>query len=136
MITLSSGVDLVVISRVARIISNHGTKFLNRVFTPDEVLYSRGRPAELAARFAAKEAVSKALGVGMRMLSPAGIQWLDVETLNHPSGQPYLVLHGRASALASAAGLTAWSVSLTHDGDLAMAFVVALGHPPAETEEA
>ncbi len=50
------------------------------------------------------------------MLSPAGIGWLDVETLNHPGGQPYLVLHGRASALSSATGLTTWSVSLTHDG--------------------
>jgi len=135
MITLTSGVDLVVISRVARILSNHGSKFLDRVFSPDEVLYSRHRPAELAARFAAKEAVSKALGVGMRMLSPAGIGWLDVETLNHPGGQPYLVLHGRASALSSATGLTTWSVSLTHDGDLAMAFVVAVGQPLTGAED-
>jgi len=129
MVALTTGVDLVVIPRVDRILSKYGTRFLDRVFTPAEILFSRSRPAELAARFAAKEAVSKALGVGMRILSPAGIEWLDVETLNHPSGQPYLVLHGRARELASASGLTTWSVSLTHDGDLAMAFVVALGHP-------
>lgn len=132
MTVLATGVDMVVISRVARILASYGDQFLDRVFTPSEVQFSRRRPAELAARFAAKEAVSKALGVGMRLLSPAGIGWLDVETLNHPSGQPYVLLHGRAQGLASAAGLATWSISLTHDGDLALAFIVALGKPSLE----
>jgi holo-[acyl-carrier protein] synthase len=124
---LATGVDMVVVSRLARILNGYGSRFLERVFTPGEVVSSRGRPAELAARFAAKEAVSKALGVGMRLMSPAGIGWLEVETLNHRSGQPYLTLYGRAQELASAAGLATWAISLTHDGDLALAFVVALG---------
>jgi len=62
----------------------------------------------------------------MRMLSPLGIGWLDVETLNEPSGKPYLVLHGRAESLASQMGLAHWSVSLSHDGGMAIALVVAL----------
>ncbi len=123
---LSTGVDLVDIPRIERTLHRFGDKFLARVYTPDEVRYSRGRPAELAARFAAKEAVAKTLGVGMRILSPAGIGWLDVETLNETSGKPYVVLHGRARALAEAQGLTEWAISLSHDSGLAIAFVVAM----------
>lgn len=124
---LATGVDLVDIPRIERIVNRYGERFLARVYTPDEVRFSRGRPAELAARFAAKEAVSKALGVGVRVLSPAGIAWLDVETLNERSGKPYVRLHGRAAALAEAQGLTEWAVSLSHDGEYAIAFVVAMG---------
>jgi holo-[acyl-carrier protein] synthase len=124
---LTTGVDLVDIPRIERVLQRFGDRFLARVYTPDEVRYSRGRPAELAARFAAKEAVAKALGVGMRVLSPAGIGWLEVETLNEMSGKPYVVLHGHARALAETQGLTEWAVSLSHDGGLAIAFVVASG---------
>ncbi len=129
---LTSGVDLVHIPRIARILNRHGERFLKRVYTPDEVRISRRRPAELAVRFAAKEAVSKALGVGVRVLSPVGIFWRDVEVLNDRLGKPYLRLHGHAHTLAEAQGWTVWSVSLSHDGDLAVAFVVAMattGHP-------
>ncbi len=124
---LATGVDLVEISRVAHVLDRYGTRFLTRVYTPDEMRFSRGRPAELAARFAAKEAVSKALGVGMRLMSPIGIGWLDVETLNHRSGQPFVSLHGRAERLAIEKGLNTWSISLSHDGGIAIAFVIALG---------
>jgi holo-[acyl-carrier protein] synthase len=122
---LTTGVDLVDIKRIERVLSRFGEKFLVRVYTPDEIRYSRGRPAELAARFAAKEAIAKALGVGMRILSPAGVAWLDVETLNEMSGKPYVILHGHARALADAQGLTEWAISLSHDRDIAIAFVVA-----------
>ena len=122
---LSTGVDLVNIARIERALERFGERFLNRVYTPLEIKFSRKRPAELAARFAAKEAVSKALGVGMRVLSPLGITWHDVETLNEKSGKPYVILHGRAHALAQAQELTEWSVSLSHDGGIAIAFVVA-----------
>ncbi len=122
---LTTGVDLVDIPRIERALDRFGDKFLARVYTSDEVRYSRGRPAELAARFAAKEAVAKALGVGMRVLSPTGIGWLEVETLNEMSGKPYVILHGRARTLAEAQGLTEWAVSLSHDSGLAIAFVVA-----------
>lgn len=124
---LTTGVDLVNIARLERVFARYGERFLARVYTPTEVRYARGRVAELAARFAAKEATAKALGVGMRMLSPAGIGWLEVETLNDPLGKPVLILHDRAKALADAQGLTEWSISLTHDGGLALAFVVAQG---------
>ncbi|MGC9347912.1 MAG: holo-ACP synthase [Anaerolineae bacterium] len=123
---LTTGVDLVEIPRIERALTRYGDRFLERVFTPLEVHYSRRRPQELAVRFAAKEAVSKALGVGMRILSPAGINWHDVETLNEKTGKPYLALHGRAERLAIEQGLTIWSVSLSHDGGLAIAFVVAM----------
>ena len=122
---LTTGVDLVDIPRIERALERHGPRFLDRVFTADEIRYSRSRPAELAARFAAKEAVAKALGVGMRILSPAGIGWKDVETLNERSGKPYVTLHGRARELADAQGLTEWAISLSHDGGFAIAFVVA-----------
>jgi holo-[acyl-carrier protein] synthase len=128
--TLATGVDLVEIPRVERLLARYGNRFLRRVYSPDEIRFSRGRPPELAARFAAKEAVSKALGVGVRVLSPEGITWHEVETLNKQSGQPYLILRGRAQSLAEAQGLHTWSVSLSHDGGLAIAFVVALGDSP------
>ncbi|HOU12530.1 MAG TPA: holo-ACP synthase [Anaerolineae bacterium] len=126
---LTTGVDLVDIPRIERAVSRFGERFLARVFTPDEVRYSQGRTAELAARFAAKEAVGKALGVGMRVLSPAGIGWLEVETLNETSGKPYIILHGRARELAEAQELTEWAISLSHDKGIAIAFVAALAWP-------
>jgi holo-[acyl-carrier protein] synthase len=122
---LSTGVDLIRIERIKRILSRFGQRFLDRVFTPDEVRYSRNRASELAVRFAAKEAVSKALGVGMRVLSPQGIGWLDVETLNERGGKPYVILHNQAKKLAEEQGLDEWAISLSHDGGIAIAFVVA-----------
>ena len=122
---LSTGVDIVRIERIEKVITRFGQRFLDRVFTPDEVRYSRSRASELAVRFAAKEAVSKALGVGMRVLSPQGIGWLDVETLNERGGKPFVILHNRAKMLAAEHGLDEWSISLSHDGGLAIAFVVA-----------
>jgi len=122
---LATGVDLINIPRIERALERFGERFLNRVFTPLEIRFSRKHPAELAARFAAKEAVSKALGVGVRVLSPFGILWHDVETLNEKSGKPYVILHGRAHELAEAQGLTEWAISLSHDGGIAIAFVVA-----------
>lgn len=125
---LATGVDIVTIARIERAIVRHGERFLTRIYTRREVASSRGRAAELAARFAVKEAVAKALGVGMRLLSPAGIGWQEAETLNEPGGKPYVILHGRAANLAEAAGLITWSVSISHDAGLAIAFVVALGN--------
>lgn len=122
---LSTGVDLVRIERIERAHTRFGQRFLDRVFTHDEVRYSRNRASELAVRFAAKEAVSKALGVGMRVLSPQGIGWLDVETLNERGGKPFIILHNRAKELAEEQGFDEWSISLSHDGGLAVAFVVA-----------
>jgi len=119
------GVDLIEIPRVEHALTRHGERFLGRVFTPAEVLYARGRVPELAARFAAKEAVSKALGVGVRLLAPDGIGWLDVEVLGDRRGQPRIVLSGRAAERAEELGLTEWAVSLSHTREHAIAFVTA-----------
>jgi holo-[acyl-carrier protein] synthase len=124
---LTNGVDIVEIARIERVLDRFGDRFLARVFSTSEIARSRRRPSELAARFAAKEAVAKALGVGMAILSPLGIGWHDVETLNEPSGKPYVILHARADHLAQEQGLAQWSISLTHDGGFAIAFVVAWG---------
>jgi holo-[acyl-carrier protein] synthase len=122
---LTTGVDLIEITRVERAIESFGDRFLARVFTQNEVLYCRGRLSELAARFAAKEAVSKALGVGMRALARDGIYWKDVEVVGDSRGKPIVRLFGRAAERAAELGLTEWSVSLTHTKVHAMAFVVA-----------
>jgi holo-[acyl-carrier protein] synthase len=120
-----AGVDLVEIAHVKRILARHGNRFLERVFTPSEVLYCRGRPSELAARFAAKEAVSKALGVGVRMLARDGIHWRDVEVVGDRRGKPCVRLYGRAARRAETLGLTEWAISLSHTREHAVAFVVA-----------
>ena len=122
---LTSGVDLIEIARVERALARHGERFLERVFTPAEIRYARSQPAELAARFAAKEAVSKALGVGMRMMARGGIRWQEAEIVGDQRGKPLVRLHGRAAERAEELGLTEWSVSLSHTHEHAIAFVVA-----------
>ena len=119
------GVDLIEVARVERALARHGARFLERVFTPAEVVYCRGRAPELAARFAAKEAVSKALGVGMRMMSREGISWQEAEVIGDRRGKPLIRLYGRAAELAGTLELTEWAVSLSHTRDNAIAVVVA-----------
>ena len=119
------GIDLIEIPRFERALARYGPRLLGRVFTPAEVHYCRGRTAELAARFAAKEAVSKALGVGMRMLAPDGIAWQEAEILGDGRGKPFVWLYGRAAARANELGIVEWAVSLSHTRDNAIALVVA-----------
>lgn len=122
---LTTGVDLVRISRVERLLNRYGERFLNRVYTRAEVIYSGARAPELAARFAAKEAVAKALGVGVRMVARDGIRWREAEVVGDLRGKPLVRLHGRAAERASELGLTEWAVSLSHTEEHAIAFVVA-----------
>ena len=122
---LTTGIDLIEIARVERLLSRYGDRFLARVFTPAEILYCRGRTAELAARFAAKEAVSKALGVGVRMIAHDGVHWQDVEIVGDPRGKPLVHLYGRAAQRANELGLAEWAISLSHSREHAIAFVVA-----------
>jgi len=122
---LSTGVDIILIPRVQKALDLYGERFLNRVFTPREIAACRGRASEFAARFAAKEAVSKALGVGMRIMARNGIGFKDAEILPDGNGQPHVHLRDRASARAAELGLREWAVSLTHERDYAVAFVVA-----------
>ena len=122
---LTTGVDLIEIARIERVLARYGDRFLERVFTPAEILYCRARPAELAARFAAKEAVSKALGVGVRMMARDGINWREAEIVGDARGKPLVRLHGHAAERAAELGLSEWAVSLSHAQDHAIAFVVA-----------
>ncbi|MBC7226289.1 MAG: holo-ACP synthase [Thermoflexales bacterium] len=124
---MAVGVDLIEIPRVERALNRYGERFLRRVFTPAEVIYSRGRVPELATRFAAKEAVAKALGVGMRILAPDGVEWHEVEILGDWRGRPEVYLHGWAARRAAQLGLTQWAVSLSHEREYAVAVAVATG---------
>ena len=117
--TLAVGVDLVEIRRVANLVAKYGERFTGRVFTADERLDCSDRPESLAARWAVKEAVVKALGTGFGPVS-----FCEIEVLRECSGQPELCLHGKARALAEARGLNSWAVSVSHDGGFAIAFVV------------
>jgi holo-[acyl-carrier protein] synthase len=119
---LAAGTDLVEIERIAATLDRYGERFLRRVFTLDELIASNGSPASLAARWAAKEAVAKALGTGI-----GPVAFRDIEIILDDCRCPSLQLHGAAQALAAERGLTEWAVSLAHDGGLAMAFVVAKG---------
>ena len=125
--SLSAGVDIVELDRIRRAIEHHGERFLTRIYTAGELDWYRDRVPELAVRLAAKEAVSKALGVGLRHMSGAGIGWRDVEVLSDPYGKPLLRLSGRAQTLADEQGLHEWAISLSHSRDYAVAFVVATG---------
>jgi holo-[acyl-carrier protein] synthase len=118
------GVDIVEIARIRRVVERWQDRFIRRVFTPDELAYALGRrdPAEhLAARFAAKEAVLKALGTGLTM----GVRWREMEVRRPRGGRPTLRLTGRMQALGAARGVRALHVSLSHDGGYALAQVVA-----------
>lgn len=124
---IAAGIDIIEIARIERVLNDFGERFLHRVYTDRERERCRGRVSELAARFAAKEATSKALGTGIR-----GIRWREMEILSNRRGKPILVLHGQAAERAAQLGLTAFDVSLTHSRTDAMAFVVALrGAAPA-----
>ena len=117
---LSVGIDAVEIDRIAHVYEKFGDRFLRRVYTEREGDRYRGRINELAARFAAKEAVSKALGTGLH-----GMGWRDVEILPDRRGKPLVYLSGRAQQRAIDLGLSEFAISLTHSRELAMAFVVA-----------
>jgi holo-[acyl-carrier protein] synthase len=116
------GIDLVPVRRLERLISRWGARFCDRVFTPDEIAFCesrRNRFESYAARFAAKEALSKAIGIG---IGP-GMRWRDVETVVRPSGRPDLVCRGAAGSLV--AGRTIL-LSLSHTEEYAAAAVLIL----------
>lgn len=119
---LKTGIDIIEIPRIQAALDRHGDRFQQRIFTALEIAECHGRADALAIRFAAKEATAKALGTG---IGPVG--WRDVEILHKRSGEPYLVLHGRAELMAKYLGLTTWAVSLSHSQENAIAVVVASG---------
>ena len=127
---LYTGIDLIEIERIARAIERWGDRFLDRVYTPAELAIYHARPASLAARWAAKEALAKLLGVGLRGIGGAGspgdaLAWTEIEVLSDPQGRPALTLHGRAAARARALGLGPIALSLAHTREHAIASAVA-----------
>ena len=120
---IAIGIDLVEISRMEEVFARRGQRFSVRVFTGGEVSYCESlgsKFASYAARFAAKEAVMKALGTGWA----EGIRWKDIEVVGHPGGAPAIRLHGRALDRMREIGATTVHLSLTHSGDLAIAQVI------------
>jgi holo-[acyl-carrier protein] synthase len=117
-------VDIIEIERIRQVLQRHGERFLRRVYTDAEIAYCRGRVPELAARFAAKEAVSKALGTGL--VGPGGIFWREVEVLPNARGKPLVHLHGRANDRAESLDLKEFAISFSHCKEYTVAFVVAV----------
>jgi holo-[acyl-carrier protein] synthase len=120
---LRTGVDLIEVERIESSIARYGDRFLDKVFTHAELEYVAGRTHSLAARFAAKEAVSKLLGVGIQHWQ--GVAWREIEIVSTENGDPRVILHGRAAALAQEIGFHEIALSLSHTREHAIAFVVA-----------
>ncbi len=113
------GTDIIEIPRIRHAIERYGERFLNRVFTKDELEIYGHLPHALAASFASKEAVMKVLGTGNR-----GVAWREIETLNHPSGKPFIRLNGRAKKVADELGLKEIDVSMSHSKEYATATAI------------
>ncbi len=120
--SLRTGVDLIEVPRLERAIERHGARFLRRVYTQRELAVAGKRLPSLAARFAAKEAVAKALCTGIGEIS-----WKEIEVLHGPAKEPVLHLHGKAKELSDSLGLHTWSLSISHTQEHAVAMAVALG---------
>ncbi len=119
---LRTGIDLIEVSRIEESVHRFGERFYRRFFTDAERAYCGARFAALASRFAAKEAVAKALGTGI-----GDVRWVEIEIVQGERNKPEVKLHGAAADLAARLGLTEWSISLSHTHEHAIAFVVAIG---------
>ncbi|MFZ5854129.1 MAG: holo-ACP synthase [Chloroflexota bacterium] len=119
--TTELGIDIVKVDRIRRALERHGARFARRVLTPAEQRYVRDRPETLAGRWAAKEAVSKVLGLGVR-----GIGWRDIEIERLPTGQPAVRLHGRAAIRAGQLGMDRVAVSISHESEYAVAIAYGI----------
>jgi len=118
--TTELGIDIIKVERIRAALDKFGDRFARRVLTDHERRYVRDRPETFAGRWAAKEAVSKVLGLGVR-----GIGWRDIEVERLPTGQPAVRLHGRAAQRAEQLGMGRIALSITHESDYAVA--VAFG---------
>ena len=114
--TTELGIDIIKVDRIRAALERFGPRFTKRVLTESERRYVRDRPETMAGRWAAKEAVSKVLGLGVR-----GIGWRDIEIERLPTGQPAVRLHGRAAARAEQLAMGRIAVSITHESDYAVA---------------
>jgi holo-[acyl-carrier protein] synthase len=126
MAIIGHGIDLVETARIRQLVQEHGQRFLDRCFTPSEQEFCdrsiKRRFEHLAGRFAAKEAILKALGTGWR----GGVAWTDIEVRSDPSGKPQVALTGECLRVASNAGITGWLLSISHIGSLAMASAIGV----------
>ena len=114
--TTELGIDIIKVDRIRASLERFGDRFSRRVLTDAERRYVRDRPETMAGRWAAKEAVSKVLGLGVR-----GIGWRDIEIERLPTGQPAVRLHGRAADRAEQLGMDRIAVSISHESDYAVA---------------
>lgn len=122
------GTDIVECSRIRQMLDKHGETFLGRVYTPEEIEYSSRRKASdqhYAGRWAAKEAVLKALGTGWAH----GIQWTDIEVVNQQGGKPIIMLSGRALEISQKQGIDEMMISISHCKEYATAYATAMGRP-------
>jgi holo-[acyl-carrier protein] synthase len=120
-VNIAVGIDIIEVDRVRKVYEKHGERFLQRVFTELEVQQSRGKIARLAGRFAAKEAISKALGTGLR-----GVKWREMEVVQLRSGRPSVRLHGVAKLRAHQLGLSAFDVSMADLAQFSIAIAVGV----------
>ena len=119
--TTELGIDIIKVERIRAALDRFGPRFSRRVLTEAEQRYVRDRPETMAGRWAAKEAVSKVLGLGVR-----GIGWRDIEVERLPTGQPAVRLHGRAAARAEQLGMERIALSITHESDYAVAIAFGI----------
>jgi holo-[acyl-carrier protein] synthase len=130
-VNVAVGVDIIEVDRVRKDYEHHGERFLQRVFTELEILQCRGKVTRLAGRFAAKEAISKALGTGLH-----GVAWHEMEVVQLRSGRPSVRLHGNAKRRAELLGLTAFDVSIADLQTFSIAIAVGLQSTLAPSTDA
>lgn len=119
------GTDIIECDRIEEMIAKHDQVFVDRVFTPAEIEYCSGRKASsqhFAGRWAAKEAILKAMGTGWAK----GIRWIDIEVRNQPGGQPVVALSGKAKEICSSRGIADVLISISHTKAFATAFAIAV----------
>jgi holo-[acyl-carrier protein] synthase len=128
------GTDIIECLRIAQMIERHGELFISRVYTPHEIQYCQSRKQatqHFAGRWAAKEAVLKALGTGWRK----GISWRDVEIRNEPGGRPTIALRGGARDVVEQLGISEMLISISHCRSHATAYALAHGKDLPDDEE-
>jgi holo-[acyl-carrier-protein] synthase len=119
--TTELGIDIIQVARIRATLARFGRRFARRVLTEAEDRYVRDRPENFAGRWAAKEAVSKVLGLGVR-----GVGWTEIEIQRLPTGQPAVRLHGRAARRASQLGMDRVAVSISHEAEYAVAIAFGI----------
>lgn len=120
-VNIAVGIDIIEVDRVRKVYEHHGERFLKRVFTEMEVRQCRGKATRLAGRFAAKEAISKALGTGIH-----GVAWHEMEIVQLRSGRPTVTLHGNAKRRAELLGISAFDISIADLNAFSIAVAVAV----------